>query len=184
MDFLEITNSGFLANNYTQTAWHPLSASDSAWDSLSPAAVADARRAGPGWTPAPAEAPGLEASLFLGQKAGLCRGGEGVLRAGLHQLETSPWRVRLWGGCNLFSPALRWGQVAWGFLRPKELPGWENVLGKVEVSPVLGLSTSLWHKSIPWGVLRLCSENNANLREERYVPDGRMGPRRFLLQMR
>lgn len=49
------------------------------------------------------------------------------------------------------------------------------MLGKGEVLPILGLCTSLQRESIPWGMLRLCSENHANFRGECYVLDGRMG---------
>lgn len=86
-----------------------------------------------------------------------------MLRAGLHQLEVLPWNGLTLRGCNLFSPAWPWHQVAWGFLWPKEFQGWENVLGKGEVSPVLGPSTSSWHESVPLGMPRLCSGNYANL---------------------
>lgn len=139
--FGEITNSGFLANNYAQAAWHPLSVSDSAWDSLSPAAVADAQQAGPGWTPTPAEASGLQTSLLLGQRAGGCVG-RGNVQGRLAPAGSIALDGLALGGCDLFSLVLHWHQATQGFLWPKELPAWENVSGKGDVLPVLGLSTS------------------------------------------
>jgi len=50
--------------------------------------------------PAPAEAPALETSLVLGQKARLCLGARVMPRAGLHQLEASPWMALLRGAAT------------------------------------------------------------------------------------
>lgn len=139
--FGEITNSGFLANNYTQAAWHPLSVSwqcvrqsvtsSSSWCPASRARL----NAHPSWSIWVTNQPASrsESRGLPGEKE--CSG-----QACTSWKHHSKWFS--FGVCDLFSLALHWHQATKGFLWPKELPAWENVLGKGDILPVLGLSTS------------------------------------------
>lgn len=119
---------------------------------------------------------GLETSLFLGQKAGICLGAGG----GSGQACTSQKHCPGWfgfGGRQPLQPGIVLASGSVGMSLAQRTFRVGKCAGQgASFTNSLGLSTFSQHENIARGTHRLCSENYANLQEECCVPDGRMGP--------